>query len=204
MVKGGAVHACSPVACCRTWMQGVPVSECAHAYPQLLSLPTPGLGMAYHHNCAEYRLFPGGDPADYPASNWGKVIHAGDSQVNHAQKEHTSPIEKRGPPGRRWHAWSTPTYLTHTLLLCGLLLCRVLAPGGAPRVTGWATSPGACCSSLAGATTCAGHLSELMELEMMAAILSIVELRELNQGLLGHFQSQGTGHPVVDITGVHW
>ena len=49
-----------------------------------------------------------------------------------------------------------------------------------------------------------GHSSELMELEMLAAIMLIAELRELNQGLLSQFQSQVTGGPVVGITEVHW
>ena len=49
-----------------------------------------------------------------------------------------------------------------------------------------------------------GRSSVSMELEMLAVTLLIAELREWNQGLLSHFQSQVTAHPVMYITGVHW
>ena len=86
------------------WVQGIPVYERASAHPQPLSLPMPGPCEAYHGDCAEYRPIPGGGPVDNPASHWGKVVYAGDRQVDHDQEEHVPPIEERAPPGTGQHA----------------------------------------------------------------------------------------------------
>ena len=81
------------LVCCRTHTQGMPVNKRASARPQPLSLPTPGPCKAYHDDCAEYRLIPGGGPVDNPASHWGKVVYNGDGQVDHDQEERVLPIE---------------------------------------------------------------------------------------------------------------
>ena len=54
---------------------------------------------------------------------------------------------------------------------------------GAVRETGWTISPGAHYPLLSGAMVHVGHSSELIELVTLAAILLIVALRELNQGV---------------------
>ena len=80
-------------------MQGLPVNESMYVCPHLLSLPMPGPSKAYHHGCAEYRLVPGRDPVDHPASQRGEVIHAGDDQVNDTWEERTPPIKQHSSPG---------------------------------------------------------------------------------------------------------
>ena len=114
-------------------MQGLPVNERMHTCPQLLSLPMPGSGKAYHHNCAEYRLVPGGGPVDYPASQPSKVAHAGSDQVDHTQEERDPPVEEHGSPGAWRHPWGMPDDLVCALLLRLLWLFNAIAPVRHPK-----------------------------------------------------------------------
>ena len=62
-------------------------------------------------------LSTGGGPADTPASHQGKIVYAGDHQVDHDQEERVPPIEERAPPGAGWCARGVLTDLACTLLL---------------------------------------------------------------------------------------
>ena len=152
--------------------------EHASTRPQPLSLPTPGPCKAYHCDCAEYRPIPGGGPADNPASHWGKVVHAGNHQVNDNHDEHVPSGEQRAPPSMGWHAHCTPTNLARALLLCGFLFPGPSRARGAPRVTSCTTSPGARCPLLTGAMARAGCSIKSMELATLAVILLIAGLLE--------------------------
>ena len=96
----------------------MPVHKRASTHPKLLSLPTPSPGKAYHDHYAEYRPIPGGGPADNPTSHWGKVVYAGDRQVNHNQEERVSPVEELAPPDAGRCSLGVPTDFARTLLLC--------------------------------------------------------------------------------------
>ena len=133
------------------WVQGMPVHGRMSACPQPLSLLMPGPRNAYHRDCAEYRPIPGGGPVVNPASHRGKVVHAGDHQVNHYYDERVPPGEERTPPSAGQRVCCTPPNLARTLLLCRFTLRRALHVHGTPRETGCTTSPGVHCPSLGGA-----------------------------------------------------
>ena len=63
---------------------------------------------------------------DNPTSHWGKVVYAGDCQVNHNQEERILPVEKLAPPGTGWRALGAQTDLACALILCVHWLCDAL------------------------------------------------------------------------------
>ena len=78
--------------------------------------------------------------ADHPASQWGKVSHAGGHQVGHTQEER-APLEKRIPPGVHRYPWGTPVDLARVLCLLRPRVPQAvgspcLAPR-APFLIGW-------------------------------------------------------------------
>ena len=111
----------------------MPVHERMSARPQPLSLPTPGPRKAYHDHYAKYRPIPGGGPADNPTSHWGKVVHAGNHQVNHDQGEHVPPVEELDPPAAGRCMLGAPTDLARALRLCICWLHDALCATRCPK-----------------------------------------------------------------------
>ena len=63
---------------------------------------------------------------DKPANHRGKVIYAGDYQVNCNHDKHIPPIEEHAPPSVGWRAHFVLTNPACSLLLCVLMLRSTL------------------------------------------------------------------------------